>query len=73
MTEQVQIYDIRTDAFLCTDIVATDLDDAIEQAFTGEGLGITDIASLERKFAKYVDDGGWCWIDCDGKRVVEIG
>ena len=66
-------YTVQTDAF-SYDCEAVNLDEAIAEAFDGEGLGkITDRASLEEKFAKYVDDGGWCWIECDGDRVLEIG
>ena len=67
-------YTVRTDAFLCDDFDADSLNEAIEYAFDGEGLGkITDQKSLESKFTKYVEDGGWCWIECDGERVIEIG
>lgn len=65
-------YVVETDGFGWED-VAENLDQAIEIAFDGEGLGkITDRKSLEAKFAKYVADGGWCWIEEDGVRVVEI-
>jgi hypothetical protein len=63
------LYTVRTDDFLLDNFEAESLDDAIDQAF--------DYAdseeSLRRKFAKYVADGGWCWIEADGGRVLEIG
>ena len=68
------MYSVQTDGFLCDDIEADTLDEAIEYAFSGEGLGkITDLASLEEKFPKYVDDGGYCRIECDGEEVLVIG
>jgi hypothetical protein len=68
-----QNYVIKTDGFEY-ECDAKSLDAAIAEAFNGEGLGkIVDVASLEKKFAKYVDEGGWCLIEEDGKRVVEIG
>jgi len=68
------IFTVKTDGFMFDDFEADDLDDAIAQAFDGQGLGkITDENSLQKKFARYVRDGGWCWIECDGQRVLEIG
>lgn len=65
-------YVIETDAFgYETD--AESLDEAIEEAFAGEIKGITNVESLERIFAKYVTDGGWCFVEENGERVVEIG
>jgi len=73
MKENIMNYVIRTDGFLWEDTAET-LDEAITNAFDGEGLGkIIDRASLEAKFAKYISDGGWCWIEEDGVRVLEIG
>ena len=67
-------YVVTTDGFQTDEFQAASLDAAIEYAFDGEGLGkIVDLESLERKFEKYVRDGGWCWIERDGERVVEIG
>lgn len=67
-------YTVRTDGFLCDDFEADNINEAIAEAFAGEGLGkIVDEASLYAKFEKYVADGGWCWIEEDGVRVVEIG
>ncbi len=66
-------YVVKTDGFE-VEIDATSIDEAIEEAFEGEGLGkITDQPSLEQKFAKYVADGGWCWIEENGERVLTIG
>jgi len=66
-------YTVTTDAFQA-EVEAENLNDAIEEAFDGEGLGkITDLGSLMAKFQKYVADGGWCWIEENGNRVVEIG
>ena len=66
-------YTITTDGFQ-HECEAASLDAAIAEAFCGEGLGkIVDEASLKNKFAKYVDDGGWCLIEADGEPVVEIG
>jgi hypothetical protein len=58
---------------MADEIIADDLDDAIREAFYGEIKGVTGRDSLERKFEKYVADGGWCWIEEDGVRVLEIG
>ena len=70
----MNIYSVQTDGFFCDEIQAENINEAIEYAFDGEGLGkITDIDSLERKFAKYVDDGGYCKIECDGEEVLVIG
>lgn len=67
-------FTVKTDSFMLDDFEAASLDAAIAEAFNGEGLGkITGLESLERKFAKYVADGGWCWIEQDDIRVVEIG
>ena len=66
-------YTVKTDAFMHDDFEADSLDEAIEEAFAGEGLGIRDYATLLRKFPRYVADGGWCWIECDDEMVVEIG
>jgi hypothetical protein len=65
-------YTIKTDAFEI-DIEADSLDEAIEEAFDGEIGSVTDEESLRRKFARYERDGGWCWVECDGVRVLEIG
>lgn len=64
---------VGTDGFVCDDIEADDIDDAIRQAFDGEGMAIKDEQSLRKQFAKYIDDGGWCWIERNGERVLEIG
>lgn len=69
----MKTYTIQTDAFLADDIEAESLDEAIREGFEGESLGITDLASLEKKFARYVKDGGWCRIEEDGEEVVSIG
>ena len=66
-------YTVHTDAFLYDDFEADSLDDAIEIAFDGEIAGIVDVASLEKKFRRYVSDGGWCYVECGGERVIEIG
>ena len=66
-------YTITTDGFQY-ECESESLDAAIAEAFDGEGLGkIVDESSLEKKFAKYVDEGGWCRIEADGEPVVEIG
>lgn len=67
------LYVVSTDGFSSDRFVADDLDEAIGEAFSGEGLGIKNLPSLESKFPKYVEDGAWCWIEEDGERVVEIG
>lgn len=74
ITEAVKAvsYEIATDSFGYECEAAT-LDDAIAEAFDGEIAGIVDEATLREKFARYVKDGGWCWIEADGERVVEIG
>jgi len=69
MKENIMNYVIRTDGFLWENTAET-LDEAITNAFDGK---IIDRASLEAKFAKYISDGGWCWIEEDGVRVLEIG
>jgi hypothetical protein len=73
-SEELAKYSVQTDGFLCDDFWAANLDEAIEYAFTGEGLGkIVDEASLHAKFAKYVADGGWCVIERDGEEILKIG
>ena len=67
-------YVVHTDGFTADDIEAACLNDAIAEAFEGEGLGkIVDEASLHRLFQRYVNDGGFCRIDEDGVEVVTIG
>ena len=66
-------YTVTTDGFQY-ETEADTLDAAIAEAFEGEGLcKIVDRDSLDQKFAKYVADGGWCWIEENGIRVIEIG
>ena len=66
-------YTIRTDDFFCEDIEADSLSDAIEQCDFGSNK-IADAFSLREHFErKLVPDGGWCWIERDGERVLEIG
>lgn len=70
----MSIFTVQTDAFCTDEFEAENLDAAIAESFEGEGLGkITDLASLHRKFARYIADGGWCRIEQDGETVVEIG
>lgn len=70
----MSVYTVQTDGFLCDEIEAENINEAIEYAFSGEGLGkIVDVHSLQRKFAKYVLDGGYCKIECDGEEVLVIG
>jgi hypothetical protein len=64
-------YHIHTDAF-SYDCWAESLDDAIEEAFSDELDAATDEDSLREEFEQFVADGGWCWIEEDGERVVEI-
>jgi len=66
-------YTVRTDSFCYDDFAAETLDAAVTEAFAGEIAGVTSVATLERKFEKYLDDGGWCWVEEDGRRVLEIG
>lgn len=68
----MKTYTITTDA-LQTEIEAKNLNAAIKEAFDGEIKGVTHLRSLKAKFKKYVADGGWCFIEVDGERVVEIG
>lgn len=65
------MYFVATDAFKWNGRCDC-LDNAIEQAFDGEIRGIVDEETLYAKFQRYVADGGWCWIECQGERVVEI-
>ena len=65
-------YHIHTDAFT-SDLEAKNLNAAISEAFDGEIKGVTNLRSLRSQFKKYAADGGWCFIDENGKRVVEIG
>jgi hypothetical protein len=65
-------YEIATDSF-GYECEAESIDAAIEEAFFGEIQGIVSLETLEEKFARYVSDGGWCWIEANGDRVVEIG
>ena len=65
-------YEIATDSF-GYECDAETLTDAIAEAFDGEITGIRDEATLQAEFASYVADGGWCYIEADGVRVVEIG
>jgi hypothetical protein len=64
-------YTICTDAFE-VEVEADSLDIAINEAFRGELLGVTDEDSLREEFAELKEDGGWCWIEEDGERVLEI-
>ena len=65
-------YTVTTDGFQYeTD--AESVDEAIAEAFSGEGLGpIVDEESLSRLFGPLTQDGGWCWIEEDDVRVVEL-
>lgn len=69
----MSLYTVRTDAFMIDDFEAESLDAAVAEAFAGEIGGVKDVASLRKKFAKYEADGGWCWVEEDGERVLEIG
>jgi hypothetical protein len=69
---KMKTYHIRTDAF-STKVEATNLNAAIKEAFDGEIKGVTHLRSLKAKFKPYAADGGWCFIEVDGERVVEIG
>lgn len=66
-------YTVRTDAFLCDNIEADSLDEAIEIAFRGQHPTVADLDGLELAIGDTVEDGGWCWIERDGERLVEIG
>ena len=66
----MKTFTIRTDAFQAK-IEAKNLNAAINDAFDGEG--VTNLRSLKTKFKKYAEDGGWCFIEVNGERVVEIG
>lgn len=68
----MKTFTIRTDAFQ-TEIEAKSLNAAINKAFDGEIKGVTNLRSLKTKFKKYAEDGGWCFIEANGERVVEIG
>ena len=61
-------YTIRTDADLYDAVDASSIDDAVDQA-----TEFSDLSALERHINRHVADGAWCWIECDGERVVEIG
>ena len=65
-------YYITTDAG-SGEVEAKNLNAAIADYFDGEIKGVTDLRTLKAKFKKYVEDGGWCFIEVDGERVVEIG
>lgn len=65
-------YYVKTDAF-AEEVAAPTLDAAIADAFDGEIAGVTNLRTLKTRFRPYVEDGGWCWIEEDGVRVVEIG
>jgi hypothetical protein len=71
-TTKMKSYVIQTDSF-CYETEASSLNEAVAEAFAGEIAGVRDVVSLERKFARYVADGGWCRVDEDGERVLEIG
>ena len=68
----MKTFRICTDAF-CVEVEAKSLNAAIKEAFEGEIKGITNLRSLKTRFKKYAEEGGWCFIEFDGERVVEIG
>ena len=68
----MKTYYISTDAG-SGEVEAKNLNAAIADYFDGEIKGVTNLRSLKSKFAKYAADGGWCFIEVDGERVVEIG
>lgn len=65
-------YYIATDAG-SGEVEAKSLNAAIADYFAGEIKGVTSLRTLKEKFKKYVEEGGWCFIEVDGERVVEIG
>ena len=66
-------YTIKTDGFQYETDAET-IDEAIAEAFSGEGLGeIIDEESLFRLFGPLTQQGGWCWIEEDDVRILEIG
>lgn len=68
----MKTYHIRTDAG-SDEVEAKTINAAIADYFAGEIKGVTNLRTLKAKFKKYVEDGGWCFIEVDGERVVEIG
>jgi hypothetical protein len=67
----MKTYYIRTDAG-SGEVEAKNLNAAIADYFVdGEIKGVTNLRTLKAKFN--VEDGGWCFIEVDGERVVEIG
>lgn len=72
LTTTMNTFIIRTDAF-STEVEAKNLNSAIKEAFDGEINGVTNLRSLKTRFKKYAADGGWCSIECNDERVVEIG
>lgn len=64
--------------YICTDaqaafVVAESLTEAIRWFFGRDKPHITDKHTLRREMERHLTDGAFCWIECDGERVFEIG
>ena len=68
----MKTYHISTDAG-SGEVEAKTLNAAIADYFAGEIKGVINLRTLKAKFKEYVEAGGWCIIEVDGERVVEIG
>jgi len=63
--------------YICTDaqaafVVAESLNEAIRWFFRDKPH-ITDKRTLRREMERFLADGAFCWIECGGERVFEIG
>ena len=69
----MKTYYIQTDAG-SGEVEAKTLNAAIADYFEVETpKGVKTLRELKARFRKYAADGGWCFIEVDGERVVEIG
>ena len=63
--------------YICTDaeaafVVAESLNEAIRWFFR-DNPNITDRRTLGLEMERFSADGAFCWIECEGERVFEIG
>jgi hypothetical protein len=53
--------------------VAENLTEAIRWFIGRDKPHITDKRTLRREMERHLTDGAFCWIECEGERVFEIG
>jgi hypothetical protein len=64
--------------YICTDaeaafVVGESLNEAIRWFFGRDKPHITDKRTLRREMELFSGDGAFCWIECDGERVFQVG